>query len=172
MKLLLLLAQLGGFVVLGFYILFIYTVDNAVQMSAQICILFLSLLSQTSVCSYLFIFGCCVSHCKNKTKKALLLNFNFDKSDNSILNIIEETKCFANLKESLSFGLLSIFSSLTIICIFMVFTTIRSFFAYDSATMMICNATWCANLCFILIYLAVVADQVDQLRMETIHKLW
>ena len=74
-------------------------------------------------------------------------------------------------KESVSLGLFLIFTLLTIVLIFFVFITIGM-----SSTENILSVTsyivWCIELMLIIVYLALAADDVDQIRLELINIMW
>ncbi len=133
----------------------------------------IALLFSTSlflVFSKLFFFGCCVSACKEDKKyvnsKALRI-----QGQDSIEFLREESEIFSLMKESMSSSLCLVFSLITVTAIFFIFGTITNL-AEGTFFYILCNIFWCFNLCLILIYMALVADEFDRLRIDFIGYMW
>ena len=92
--------------------------------------------------------------------------------ENNTEDFAKETEMFASVKESLSLGLFIMFSSLTIVIIFQIFITIKYISATDSLAFQVSYTCWCIALASVLSYLALVADQFENLRVTFLHHIW
>ena len=140
------------------------------HLAFRITIAVLYTTAQFLVFSKLFFFGCCVSACK-EDKKYVHNNVMGKQNLESIEFLRRESETFSLMKESMSLALFLIFSLITVTAIFFVFNTISQLgnegLFYD-----LCSIFWCFNLCLILIYLALVADEIDELRIDFIGYMW
>ena len=133
--------------------------------------LFNTFISQSLVFSYLFFFGCCVSVGQSKMENATELIEDQEEKNYCMQVFKTQLQNHIMFKESVSLGLFLIFTLLTIVLIFFVFITIGM-----SSTENILSKTsyiaWCIELMLIIVYLALAADDVDQIRLELINIMW
>ena len=92
--------------------------------------------------------------------------------ENNTEDFAKETEMFVNIKDSLSLGLFIMFSSLTIVIIFQIFITIKYISTTDSLAFQVSYTCWCIALASVLSYLALVADQFENLRVTFLHHIW
>ena len=99
-------------------------------------------------------------------------NFIDSSEVNNTEYFAKEKEIFASVKESLSLGLFIMFSSLTIVTIFQIFITIKYISTTVGLAFEVSYTCWCIALASVLTYLALVADQFDQLRVSFLHYMW
>ena len=77
----------------------------------------------------------------------------------------------------MSTPLFIIFTCITVVDIFFIFTTIRNFSIVlpnveESVTHHLVDVFWCIQLSLILVYVGVVADEFNELRIAFIDHIW
>ena len=127
--------------------------------------------------SYLFYFGCIVSNYIKKTNEALANDgTSSNKYTVQIENVLKEYLIF---QKSVSLGLFIILTLQTIAAIIVLYLNIVKLGillseASSAADMVIfwVSVLWSLGTCLVLVYLCLVANDVDNIRLEVIHNLW
>ena len=124
------------------------------------------------ILSHLYIFGCCIRKTKNKMRELVTdLDDELDGSNDKKYTV----KCYdlltsyKQMKESVSLGLFLIFTLITIISIFYIFSSIIFF---GELVDDICNILWCTVCLLILVYLGLACDEADQARLNLVDNMW
>ena len=132
--------------------------------------------SQLALFSNLYLFGCAVSTFK-ENKSAGNLSSRERNAHDFIAFLKVESKVFLEMKESMSTPLFIIFTCITVVDIFFIFTTIRNFSLVlpnveENMTEHLVDVLWCIQLSLILVYVVVVADEFNELRIAFIDYIW
>ncbi len=127
--------------------------------------------------TYLFNFGCIASNYVKNTYKAIENDALCNKK--YIVHIEKVLKEYVIFKKSVSFGLFIILTLQTVAAIIVLYLTIVQLRTADSETsfradMVIfwVSLLWSCATCLILVYLCLVATDVDTTRMDVIQHLW
>ena len=148
-----------------------FTSDTpVVEILVSTVLLFNTFISQSLVFSYLFFFGCCVSVGQSKMENATELIEDQEEKNYCMQVFKTQLQNHIMFKESVSLGLFLIFTLLTIVLIFFVFITIVS--NTENILSVTSYILWCLELMLIIVYLALAADDVDQIRLELINIMW
>ena len=170
-------------IVSGFFITTTYSIGiiiardtNYMKWSFDSIIVVTFTVSQLAVFSNLYFFGCAVSICKENKSAGNLTSRERDAHD--FIEFLKiESKVFLEMKESMSTPLFIIFTCITVVDIFFIFTTIRNFSIVlpnveESVTHHLVDVFWCIQLSLILVYVGVVADEFNELRIVFIDYIW
>ncbi len=132
--------------------------------------------AQLAIFSNLYFFGCAVSTYKENKSAGNLSSR--EKSAHDFIEFLKvESKVFSEMKESMSTPLFIIFTCITVVDIFFIFTTIRNFSVVlpnveENVTDHLVDVFWCMQLSLILVYVGVVADEFSELRIAFIDYIW
>ena len=147
------------------------TFTSWINITSSILNILYFLCSQCLVICYLFFFGCCVSVCKIKMKKASDSVPDF-KDHYDCLEVFRiQLENYSKFKDSVSFGLFLIFTLETVQVIFFVFVTIQMMGMVSWLTS-VCYVIWCTFLLLIIVYLGLAAEDTDQMRHMLIDNMW
>ena len=131
--------------------------------------------SQLSICSHLYLFGTIVSNYGQKKydeENTVKENVSDRENGNNLVEHFEEVlENYRLFQKTVSLGLLMIFSLQTVSSIAIIYVTIQSYKGEKLFSFFI-NVHWSIVVCLILAYLALVAEDVDQSRLEVIDYLW
>ena len=119
-----------------------------------------SIIAEIQILSFLFMLGCVVTYYTNYLKEIV--------SDRDSLLIFSVKKAIENyhlLQNSVSVGLLLIFSLQTVNLAFFIYFNIK--IGLDPVM-----SSWNVNMIVILVYIALVADDVNQARLGFVDNLW
>ena len=119
-----------------------------------------SIIAEIQILSFLFMLGCVITHYTNYLKEIV--------SDRDSLLIFSVKKAIENyhlLQNSVSVGLLLIFSLQTVNLAFFIYINIKN--GFDPVM-----SFWNVNMIVILVYIALVADDVNQARLGFVDNLW
>ena len=119
-----------------------------------------SIIAEIQILSFLFMLGCVITHYTNYLKEIV--------SDRDSLLIFSVKKAIENyhlLQNSVSVGLLLIFSLQTVNLAFFIYINIKN-------GLNPVPALWNVNMIVILVYIALVADDVNQARLGFVDNLW
>jgi hypothetical protein len=83
--------------------------------------------------------------------------------------VLEEYVLF---KDSISLSLFLIFTMLTVTSVLFINQAIHIFVVDNEISNKLLFSSWCFVLCMILVYLCLVADQIEQTRHYFIHHMW
>ena len=119
-----------------------------------------SIIAEIQILSFLFMLGCVVTYYTKYLKEIV--------SDRDSLLIFSVKKAIENyhlLQNSVSVGLLLIFSLQTVNLAFFIYINIKN-------GLNPVPALWNVNMIVILVYIALVADDVNQARLGFVDNLW
>ena len=127
------------------------------------------LFSTLLIFSHLIFFGCCIKFDDDEMKKVDLVGEENDDMLNDFFQL--QLKAMTDFKESVSFGLFLIFTSLTIVSIIFIFSTTVMVSHYNTTTTM-CNIGLCFGLLLMLGYIGLASDEADQKRQKLTNIMW
>lgn len=138
------------------------------QLAVSIYIYIFALLSQVMILSNLFMFGCISSHFKTWIKE---VHINAKTRYVTLIDSAQEAvENYGSLKKSVSSGLFIIVSSQTVSLTLMIYSCIKVMKGPLHFT--IVYILWSLQICLVLVYIALVADDVDQERLKMIDEIW
>ena len=138
------------------------------QLAISIYIPLFGFFSQVMILSNLFMFGCISSHFKTWIKE---VHVNAKTRCVTLFDCTQEAvENYGSLKKSVSSGLFIIVSSQTVSLTLMIYSCIKVMRGPLHFT--IVYILWSFQICLVLVYIALVADDVDQERLNMIDEIW
>ncbi len=120
-----------------------------------------SICAELQILSFLFMLGCVITHHKRYFKEIAS-----DQDSLLIFCVKKAVENYHTLQSSVSNGLFFIFSLQTINLTIAIYINLHAS-EFDTAWFF-----WNANILFILAYIALVADDVNQARLDLVDDLW
>lgn len=175
-KYLLLLVSTVAFIIVIFFIIiniksYFTSTDKNEELNHAIQILYTLILgiALCNVCCHLFLLGCVVSDYKAKSEYVRINSYNKNNIETNFESVLNSYKSF---QESVSLGLFMIFTLQTIAAILITYVSIRAFMEFQNIEYTWGNTLWTGFVFGVIAYLAIIADDIDQLRLEVIDNLW
>ena len=175
-KYLLLLVSTVAFIIVLFFLIvhiksYFASTDENEKINQAIQILYTLILgiALCNVCSHIFLLGCIVSDYKAKSENVRMDSDNRTNIETNFESVLISYKSF---QESVSLGLFMIFTLQTIAAILITYVSIKAFMEFQVITYTWGNTLWTGFVFGVITYLGLVADDIDQLRLEVIDNLW